>query len=337
MNKTLKNCLEVLMIAIITVIIAFSSPLNPWIDRAMTQVQTEIFDIAYSVREGFLAYVELDGHYGPVIYEFFGLGYLPTDTHVVHFIMETVIIFIAVLFLYLTAKLFTSEIMAMIATAIITIFGWGALTSAGAEEILFVILALTGYHSAKMLTERFYSHHTYLLAIDMGLVFFIQPGYVFIWIALVLFFGIKFKLDKIEKKYYRNYWFSIIEGIATVVVPMGLYLLYFDNAQAFLQQVVVYNMTNIGGLIDGLAIICGSYWVVCVVILIVVMIIEGLRGKDIKAYCYWLGFIIIAMVVIALQKEKLDSYAELIKALYIVPLASVGAIIDKPLGLKKDA
>ena len=102
MNKTVKHILEFLAILVLTAVVALSSPFNPWIANAFTAVQEEILDIAYSVREGYLAYVELDGHYGPVVYEFFGLGYLLTDTHIVHFIMESVINFISILFLYKT-------------------------------------------------------------------------------------------------------------------------------------------------------------------------------------------------------------------------------------------
>ena len=48
-----------------------------------------------------------------------------------------------VLFQYKTAKLFTSEIFAFISAAVLTIFGWGALTHAGAEELMFFFLDLT--------------------------------------------------------------------------------------------------------------------------------------------------------------------------------------------------
>ena len=109
MNVKLKRCLEFFAVVIITFIVALSSPFNPIVYNAFTDLQTQILDIAHSVREGYLAYVELDGSYGPVVYEFYGLGYLLTETHIVHFIMEFVILFITVLFLYKTAKLYTSK------------------------------------------------------------------------------------------------------------------------------------------------------------------------------------------------------------------------------------
>ena len=121
MNTTIKRCFECLVVLVITFVIALSSPFNPWMNNSFTAVQEGILDIAMSVRQGFLAYVELDGHYGPVVYEFFGLGYLPTETHLVQFIMETIVLLLYVPFLYKTAKLSTSPVFAIIATAIITI------------------------------------------------------------------------------------------------------------------------------------------------------------------------------------------------------------------------
>ena len=71
-------------------------------------------------------------------------------------------------------------------------------------------------------------------------------------------------------------------------------------------------------------------------IFVVVMIVKTLMGKGIVDLCYWLGIIIIGIIVIALQGENLDSYLQLSKALYIVPLASAFSLLDKLLGLKTE-
>ena len=73
MNKKLKRCLEFLGVLAITFVISLSSPLNPWMNNAFTSMQEGILDIAHQIRDGFLAYVEVDGNYGPVLYEFYGL------------------------------------------------------------------------------------------------------------------------------------------------------------------------------------------------------------------------------------------------------------------------
>ncbi|MBE5911487.1 hypothetical protein [Pseudobutyrivibrio sp.] len=334
MNKKLKGVLEFLGILAVTVVIAMSSPLNPWVTNAFTQAQNEIFDIALQIRNGFLAYVEVDGHYGPVLYEFYGLGYLPTETHLLHFAMEAVLIFIIVLFQYKTAKLFTSEIFAFISAAVLTIFGWGALTHAGAEELMFFFLTLSVYHIARQLQSGFLSYHTYLLAIDLGMVFFLQPGYVFIWVVMILFFAVKFKIDGVKGKEYRQFWFSIFEGLLTVGVPMGLYLTYFRNAIEFWDKVVIYNMNNIGDFAGGLRVICGSPWVVLLPVLVVVIIIKVFKNEKIAPLCIWFCFMVLTFVVIALQGDNLDTFLQLSKAVYIVPIASVFSLIDPILGLK---
>lgn len=336
MNVKVKRCLEFFAVVIITGVIALTSPFNPWGHSVFTDVQNEILDIAHSVRDGYLAYVELDGHYGPVVYEFFGLGFLLTDTHLVQFIMETIINFISVLFLYKTAKLYTSEFFAIVSAAIIAVFEWGQLTHAGAEEILFFITSLTCYHIARQLKSGILSHHAYLIAIDLGLVFFLQPGYVFFWIVVVVFFAIKFKFDGSDSKDYKTFWFSIIEGLITVSIPMGLYLWYFKNAAAFWQNVVIYNMNNLGTFADGLRILCTTPWALLVPALVVVIVIKILISDRVVDLCCWLGIIIIGIIVIAIQGDNLQSYIEISKALYIVPLASIFSLIDRPLGLKAE-
>jgi len=336
MNSKLKKVLELLAVIAITIIVAMSSPFNPFMNNAFTEVQQQIQDIAHSVKDGYLAYVELDGHYGPVVYEFYGLGYLLTETHEVQFVMELVVLFITVLFMYKTARLYTSELFAIATTAILSVFGWGALTHAGAEELMFFIMVLTGYHISRQLKSGFLSHHTYLLAIDLGLVFFLQPGYVWFWVALIIFFAVKFKMDGIDGKSYGSYFTSVLEGLVTVGLPMGLYLWHFKNAGAFMKQVVDYNMSNIGTLKDGLHIIIASPWAIFVPVLIIVIIIKVLTDDKISDLYCWVGIIVFAIVVIALQGENLPSYLQLSKALYVVPLASAFSLIDKPLGLKAE-
>ena len=336
MNKTVKHIFEFISILVLTAVVAISSPLNPWMTNAFTAVQEEIYSIAHSVREGYLAYVELDGHYGPVVYEFFGLGYLPTETHIVQFIMECVLNFISILFLYKTAKLYTSNVFAWLSAGTIAIFAWGDLTHAGAEEILFFIMSLSCYHIARQLKSGFLSHHTYLLAIDLGIVFFLQPGYCIFWIIMVLFFAIKFKIDGVEGKEYRSFWFSTIEGLITVAVPMGLYLWYFKNGLAFHKQVVVYNFKNIGTFADGIRIVCGTPWIAFIAVLVLVIIVKLFTDDKFADLCFWLGVIIVALIVVALQGDNLESYGQVVKALYIVPIASLFSFIDKPLGLKPE-
>ena len=334
MNLKLKRTLEFFAIVLVTVVVALSSPLNPWASNVFTDVQNDILSIAHSVKEGYLAYVELDGHYGPVVYEFYGLGYLLTETHIVQFVMETVVVFFTILYMYKTAKLYTSEIFAFITTALLSVFGWGALTHAGAEELMFFFLVLAGYHVSRQLKAGFLSHHTYLLAIELGMVFFLQTGYVWIWVGILLFFAVKFKVNGIENKAYRSFFFSILEGLATVAIPMGLYLWYFKNALAFIKQVVVYNMQNLGTLKEGLQIIVGSPWIAIVALFVVVIIVKALSDNTVVDLCCWLGIIVFAIVVIALQGENLPSYLQLSKALYVVPVASAFSFVDKLLGLK---
>lgn len=337
MNTKLKKSLECVGILLITIIIAVSSPFNPWGSGAYTQVQTEILDVAQAVRDGFLAYVEVDGHYGPVVYEFYGLGFLAGEySQLVHFLMEMVMVCISVTFIYKTAKLYTSEVFAFVCTALVTIIGWGALTHAGAYEIMFFFFALTGYHIARQLKYGYLSYHTYLLAIDMTIMFFLQPAYTLIWICMFIIFAIKFKYDGVQGKEYRSFYTSILEGIFTVGIPMGLYLWYFKNGGAFLDSVVAYNFTNWGSFATGMEILAITPWTLVLLAFVVALIIKVMSNESITDLFFWIGYLVIAVLVIAAQADNLSSTIEIVKVIYIVPLASVFSLVDKPLGLKAE-
>lgn len=336
MNKKTKTALEMLVFIIITVIISLSSPLNPWLGGSFTEIQNEILDISYSIRQGFLAYVELDGHYGPALYEFYGLGYLPTDTNVCHFIMELVLVFFTVMFNYKTASLYTSKIFSFVVAAVLTIFEIGSFTHAGAEELLYFIFTLTVYHVARQLKYGFLSYHTYLLAIDFALVFFIQPGYSPIWFIMILFFAIKYPLEKIPSKDYKAFWFSVAEGLITVLIPMGLYLCYFKNSGEFWENVVIYTYHHMGSFSESLRTLCFTPWFILTIIFLVVISIKKLKGEHIADLCYWLYFMVVSYIVIALQPDNLPSIVQFSKALYIIPLASTFSLVDKLIGLESE-
>ena len=91
-------------------------------------------------------------------------------------------------------------------------------------------------------------------------------------------------------------------------------------------------MQNLGTLNEGLKIIVGSPWIAIVALFIVVIIVKALTDNKIVELCSWLGIIVFAIVIIALQGENLPSYLQLAKALYVVPVASAFSLIDKFFG-----
>lgn len=334
MNKNLKKFLQCLVVFAIALIVSISSSFNPWVNGTYTQIQEEILDIAQSVRDGFLAYVEVEGHLGPVVYEFYGLGFLAENSQLVHYLMELVVIYVSVMFIYKTAKLYTSEVFSFVIAALVTIIGWGSLTHAGAYLLLFFIMSLSGYHIARQLKSSYLSYHTYLLAIDMALVFFLQPAYSIIWICVLVMLAIKFKVDGVESKEYKTFYVSIFEGILTVFIPMGMYLWYFKNLEGFFNQVVVYNFTNWGSFGAGIQILLLTPWTLALIAGIVAITVKYLSNEKVIDLCCWMGYIVLTLIIVAAQADNLSSTVEIVKVLYVVPLASVFSLLDKPLGLK---
>ena len=110
--------------------------------------------------------------------------------------------------------------------------------------------------------------------------------------------------------------------------------LHFKNVKEFFQNVVVYNMNNIGGFAEGIKIVCGSPWFVLMLVFVVVTIVKVFLNDRIVPLVCWMGFMGVTFIVIALQGDNLSTFLQLSKAVYIVPIASVFSLLDKPLGLK---
>nr|MCR5580089.1 hypothetical protein [Pseudobutyrivibrio sp.] len=91
---------------------------------------------------------------------------------------------------------------------------------------------------------------------------------------------------------------------------------------------------RIGSFAEGFKIVCGTPWTLAIAALIIAIIVKLLKKESIGDLCVWLGITLVAMIVIAIQGENLPSYATLVRALYIVPLASLLSLLDGPLGLK---
>lgn len=151
---------------------------------------------------------------------------------------------------------------------------------------------------------------------------------------MLVFFAFKFPLEKISKKNYKAFWISLVEGLVTVLIPMGLYLLYFKNAREFWENVVVYRFTSMGSFIAGIENVCFTPWIIITVVYLVVISIKKLKGEDIADLCYWLYFMVLSYIIIALQGDNLPSAVQFSKALYIIPLASAFSLVDKLLGLE---
>ena len=334
MNENTKKWLPVVAIAILSVIAACSSPICLWMDNSntLTAIQGQMFDIAYQIRQGFLAYTEVDGHYGPVVYELIGLGYLPTTTHLVHAIEEMVLIFVSMLTLYHTARFYTSEVMSVVCAALVIMIGWNTFTTAGAEEIIFPLLALCGYHFIALLRNGYTAgHHIYLIAIELGLVFFAQPGYIFIWVFVLAFMAIHFKQQGLEKDQYKRLWASMFEGLITVAIPMLIYLWFFHNIGGFFKSVVGYNFSNMGTLGGGLSIVCGTPAIILLAVVIFGIFFNQIEAGTNAEFVAWLAFAVVVLFVVAFQGDNLASFQLLTRVIYIVPLAIIGSLLDKVL------
>ncbi len=63
---------------------------------------------------------------------------------------------------------------------------------------------------------------------------------------------------------------------------------------------------------------------------------KKLKGEHIADLCYWLYFMVVSYIVIALQPDNLPSIVQFSKALYIIPLASTFSLVDKLIGLESE-
>ena len=342
-KEKLRTWLPVLCLMVLTGIVAAFSPLNPWGDSEFTKVQQTMLDSSQRVRDGYLAYVEIDSNSGPVLNEILALGILASShfktPYIINFIIEIVIIFASTLFVYKTIHLMASEWTSVVMTAVLFLWYVRMFTVAGAEEYVFPLLAASTYTLVAQIKKGYMGYMTYDMAVCMALVFFLQSNYVIIWIGYIIILCASMKVKELPKDQWKRLWMSILEGIGTVTIPMAIYLWYFDNIKEFFDSVVLFRLEDIKNSAASHSInageMLGNSMIVLLAVYVVLMLYKGIKGKMESENQVWLVIMALILITTSFQSDHLESFQLLAKVIYIMPLAMVAECIDELINLNK--
>ena len=231
-----------LVLICLTAVIALYSPLNPFSGQAITTDQAVFLTIAQGIQNGQLAYVDFFDHKGPLLYLLLSFGLSFGKSLVGNFVIEVIVIFCSVYFLYRIGALLTDSWSALIATVLIFLSDITLFTTSNSEEYIFPLLCMSMYLWLLQVKQGIQYSRVFYIGLCGMLVFFIKYNYCLIWAAMgiVLFLFMIVHRYSIKKIVKMCLSFGI--GMFVAVIPFGIYLLVTGSFSAFMEAYVLYSL-----------------------------------------------------------------------------------------------
>lgn len=188
------------------------------------------FSMGKGALNGKVLYKDIFDHKGPLIFFIYGLGYLfSSDTFTGIYILESIALFVNLLFAYKLARLFINEQGAFITALIYSLFLFNKTYLGGsAEEFISPVIMISFYCFIRYFIHDDITLHKglklmLLQGILFSLVLLTKLNICILWAPLVLMAGYQLILQK-EYRKLSLYAVSFIVGMAVVFIP---FLLYF--------------------------------------------------------------------------------------------------------------
>ena len=232
--------LIIFIILLLTSKNSFLYPLNDWVD------ENAFFTMGKSLMNGVVPYRDLYEQKGPLLYLIFGIGYLISNTSFLGvFILEVVSWVIAMIFFYKIIILFLSKRSANI---IIPIFvsllstTYAFAHGGSAEEFCMPFFFITLYYFIKHFKVKKLNILEMLInGIMAGCVLLIKYTLLGFWIGFTLVIFVDFIKEKDYKKAI-TYPLILLGGM---LIPFGLFTIYFLLNKGFIDFIKVYFISNI--------------------------------------------------------------------------------------------
>ncbi len=187
--------------------------------------------IGFSISNGQIPYKDTYDNKGPIFYYLVALGEIIDGTYGI-FIVECILMFVATIFCYKTAKLFTNPIIAICSTIIVfsglnEIFWHGNMT----EEYVLPFTFIAMYFFIKyLLNKEVRPINIILIGMCFATTILIRANLIAIYIGFIIVIFIEMLLKKQIKELFKAMGCFII-GVIIIFIPMILYL-YCNNALA---------------------------------------------------------------------------------------------------------
>lgn len=217
-----------------------SSPLN----KGITQNDSAVFQImGKGMIEGQVIYKELFDHKGPIMYLINAIAYL-ISPQMGLFIVEIFFIYIGVVFIFKTSKMFINKEISLIMSLLYLMLIFVTISGGNfTEEYAMTFTSMALYCIMKIIYMNEYENKVLWVVIGatFALNFFIKPTYIAVWIA----FGIIQFIYSVKEKKIKEllrYIFYMIIGILVVTIPIMIYLVLNNDINDFINAFFVMNM-----------------------------------------------------------------------------------------------
>ncbi len=243
-QKCSKDCINYVILAVIIIIISLfklgSSPIKndiPAIDSSVFQI------MGRGLLNNQIIYKDLFDHKGPIVYIINALAYI-INPNVGLYIMETIILYIGLIFIYKNSRLFLNERLSMITSLVYLIPVFSYLDSGNyTEEYALTFTNIALYNILKIFKNNKYNKKSnwVIIGATFAVNLMIKPTYIAVWIA----FGIVQLFCSIKEKKIKEllkYILYMLGGILIILIPIFLYLIINNDIKDFIDAYFLMNM-----------------------------------------------------------------------------------------------
>lgn len=258
---SLNKCLDTLyklryeiLLLVYTILALFfcssSSPLyviNDWTDA------NTYFTMGKGIVHGMVPYRDLFDHKGPLLYFIYAVGYLMSPTSFIGvFVLQIISMYIALLFLYKTARLLLdSSPRAFFSSILVTFFILGAgvyylpeqldMGGGSPEEFTLPFLTVSLYLITRDAKRKTVSRFgLFVIGILMGSVCLIKFNLAVFWVGLLVPVFLSLLFQKKVRLFFQAAACMVL-GILVVALPYLAYALATDSLSSFIEAYISFN------------------------------------------------------------------------------------------------
>lgn len=201
-------------------------------------------NIAEGMKDGKVIYSQMFDHKGPILYFIYFIGSLIGDKNGIWFI-DILCNFINAIMIYKIAnKFITNKKISLLVLEIIMLCFAILYNENPCTESLalpFILISLSNFIDFILSKEEFSKKESLITGLCLGIVLFIRPNLITLWIVYYLFIFFKLIKDKDLKRLFNIMIFSLI-GLMIVCIPIVLYCLVTQSLKDMIKTYIIFNM-----------------------------------------------------------------------------------------------
>ncbi len=310
-----------LVILILAVIAAMESGLNMFNIEKLPDYDSSVFkSIGYFMNHGLMPYKDLFDHKGPIIYLINYFGQFISNGI---WLFEIAFMFITILFLYKSARIYCNKIYSLIATIVVSsvipfYFSGGNLTEEYALPFITVSLFIfLDYFK----NEKINIIRLIICGMCFGCVFLLRVNMISLWFV----FSLSVLVKCIKEKKYNDIlkfiiWFLL--GALIISIPIIIWLYINGAFTDFIKDYFMFNFTYSGYAmtyqkIESIIFFMNKYLILIAFIIILYLVY---KKKDFLNITYLICFIV-TLLFISMSGRDYLHYGLVIVPLLIYPIS----------------